>query len=103
MPADPRKAGKDKGNLRMELQNLLISAKLRKMEYSAIVDELSPEELKYDLFEYKQQLQNEIMPYVKRADESGNPELISKAHEVKTIYEEIIDMITERINEERKR
>ena len=98
MGADPKNAGKDRGNLQMELQNLLTSARLRKMEYEAIIEELEEEELKYDLFEYKQILEN-ILPYVERAYKEGNEELIGKAEEIKGIYEEIIDMIKNRIEE----
>jgi len=97
MPADPRNAGKDKGNLQMELQNLLTSARIRKMEYEAIVEELEEEELKYDLFEYKDYLENYVMPYVERAYKDGRKELISMAEEVKSIFEEIIDMIKAKI------
>ncbi|NPB07635.1 MAG: hypothetical protein GXN96_01750 [Aquificae bacterium] len=99
MPANPMNAGKDKGNLPMEINNLLISARLRKMEYEAIVGELELDELKYDLFQYRELLEKEIMPYVERAKSSGNQELLGKAEEVKSIYEEIIDMITARIEE----
>jgi len=100
MPADPRNAGKDKGNLQMELQNLLTSARIRKMEYEAIVEELNVDELKYDLFEYQDYLENYVMPYVERAYKNGSKELIGMAEEVKSIFEEIIDMIKARINEE---
>jgi len=97
MPADPRNAGKDKGNLEMELKNLLVSARLRKMEYEAIIEDLQEDELKYDLFEYKEYLETQIMPYVERAYKNGNKELIGMAEEIKGIFEEIIDMITNRI------
>ncbi|WP_461829243.1 hypothetical protein [Aquifex sp.] len=97
--ADPRNAGKDRGNLQMELRNLLTSARFRKMEYEAILEDMELEELKYDLLEYKQLLEVQVMPYVERAYREGNRELIGMAEEVKGIYEEIIDMITGRINE----
>ena len=99
MGADPRNAGKDRGNLQMELRNLLTSARFRKMEYEAILEDMELDELKYDLMEYKQLLEIQVMPYVEKAYNEGNQELIGMAEEIKGIYEEIIDMITNRINE----
>jgi len=83
----------------MELKNLLTSARLRKIEYEAIIEDMELEELKYDLFEYKQLLEVQVKPYLERAYCEGNEELIGMAEEIKGIYEEIIDMITSRINE----
>lgn len=97
--ADPRNAGKDKGNLQMELTNLLTSARFRKMEYEAILEDMELDELKYDLLEYKQLLEVQVMPYVEKAYSEGRKELIGMAEEIKGIYEEIIDMISNRINE----
>ncbi len=99
MGADPRNAGKDRGNLQMELRNLLTSARFRKIEYEAILEDMELDELKYDLLEYKQLLEAQVMPYLERAYSDGNPELIGMAEEIKGIYEEIIDMITNRIDE----
>lgn len=99
MGADFRNAGKDRGNLEMELKNLLTSARLRKIEYEAIIEDMELEELKYDLFEYKQLLEVQVKPYLERAYGEGKEELIGMAEEIKGIYEEIIDMITSRINE----
>ncbi|WP_461831930.1 hypothetical protein [Aquifex sp.] len=99
MPADPRNAGKDKGNLEMELKNLLTSARIRKMEYEAIIEELEEDELKYDLFEYKEYYETDVKPYIDKAYKNGSENLIAMAEEIKGIFEEIIDMITARIEE----
>ncbi len=94
---DIRKAGTDRGDIGAELRNMLLSAKLRREEYMSIIDELEEEELRHDLIEYETLLEKQVMPLVSRARSLGVKNLVEMAEEIKSIYDEIIGKIRERI------
>lgn len=95
--ADFRKAGLDRGDLKAELRNLLISLKIRREEYLNIVEELEPEELEYDLKEYEHYFEREIKPLYEKAHSVGVESLIDLAEEVKRVHGDIVRMIKERL------
>ncbi|NPB06077.1 MAG: hypothetical protein GXO03_00575 [Aquificae bacterium] len=93
MPADPRNAGSDKGKLEQELRNWITALKLRKLEYEAVLDELTKEELLYDLNHYERELYEELEPYLRRAEGDGREEVKRMARELKELYESIVTLI----------
>jgi len=97
--ADFRKAGLDRGDLRAELRNLLISLKIRREEYLNIVEELEPKELEYDLKEYEHYFEREIKPLYEKAHSVGVESLIDLAEEVKKVHGDIVRMIKERLSQ----
>ncbi len=96
--ADIRKAGTDRGDISKEAKHLLISARIRREEYLNIIDELEKEELEYDLIEYKTLYEKEVLPLWERARSVGVESLVKTANEIRSIYEEIISVIEERIS-----
>jgi len=99
MPADPRKAGSDKGKLKEELKNLLTSVRLRKLQYEALLEDLSPEELKFDLDQYEEDYRRDVKPYLERALSEGGEEELKTAREIEKTYGEIREMIKKRLEE----
>lgn len=100
--ADFRKAGLDRGDIRAELKNFLISAKIKREEYINIIDELEPEELEYDLQEYRTTFEREVKPLYETAMSIGVGSLIELAQEVKNVYDEIISMIEEKLSDAKR-
>jgi len=96
--ADFRKAGTDRGDISKEAKHLLISARIRKEEYLNIIDELDKEELEFDLIEYRTVYEREILPLWEKATSIGVESLVRTAEELRSIYEEIISLIEERIS-----
>ncbi len=95
---DFTKAGLDKGDLQKELEHMLISARLLYRTYSVNLEELTKEELHYDLEEYKDQLERIVMPLVKRAEATKSKKLIDMAYEIRFVYEKLIELIQQRLN-----
>ncbi len=97
--ADFTKAGSDRNDFEKQLKHLLISANWNYLTYSDEIDNLTVDELKADLEEYLIQIETEIAPVIKKAEESGEEKLIEKAYKVKSVYDEIIGMIKKQIDE----
>ncbi|MFN3599341.1 MAG: hypothetical protein ACK4VK_06370, partial [Aquificaceae bacterium] len=88
---DFTKAGLDKGDLKKELEHVLTSAKFIYKSYLVSMEDLTQEELKYDLLEYKDYVNRVVMPLVKRAEVSRNKKLINMAYEIRYTYEKLIE------------
>jgi len=95
---DFTKAGLDKGDLEKELEHVFVSAKILYKSYLATIEDLTAEELGYDLGECKDQLKKTIMPLVGRAEATKNKKLINMAYEIRYLYEKLIESIEERLN-----
>ncbi|MFN3976637.1 MAG: hypothetical protein ACK4LT_06205 [Aquificaceae bacterium] len=95
---DFTKAGLDKGDLEKELEHMLLSAKIIYKSYLATIEDLTAQELSYDLEEYKDQLKKTIMPLVGRAEATKNKKLINMAYEIRYLYEKLIESIEKRLN-----
>jgi len=100
--ADIRRAGSDRGDIGAELKNHLISAKIRKEEYGEMIDELEPEELEFDLQEYRTTFEREIKPLYEGAVSMGVGSLVELAEEVRKVYNEIISMIEEKLSDAKR-
>ncbi len=96
--ADFTKAGSDRGDFEKQLKHLLISANLTYHSYIAVIEDLSKEELEGDLKEYLDQFTLEIIPVVKKAEETGEQKLIDRAYEIRKVYENLIKAIREQLN-----
>ena len=97
--ADFRKAGLDRGDIRAELKNFLLSIRIRKEEYMNIIDELEPDELEYDLREYREYFEKQVKPLYEQAHAVGVKSLIELAEEVKGVYDEIIELIEKKLSD----
>ena len=98
---DFRKAGLDRGDIRAELKNFLISIKIRREEYMNIIDDLDPDELEFDLKEYKEYFEKQVKPLYDQAMSVGVGSLVKLAEEVKEVYDEIIETIEKKLSDER--
>lgn len=96
--ADLNKAGLDRGDLEKELEHTLISARMLHRSYLATLEDLTEEELRHDLQEYKDQLERSILPLVKRAESTRQKRLIDLAYELRYTYEKILELIERRLN-----
>ncbi|QID33590.1 hypothetical protein [Pampinifervens florentissimum] len=94
---DFTKAGLDKGDLQKELEHVLISAKMLYRTYLAGIEDLTEEELSYDLIEYKDQLERVIIPLVKRAEAEGDVKLVDMAYEIRYTYEKLLELIQQKL------
>lgn len=94
---DFTKAGLDKGDLQKELEHVLISAKMLYRTYLAGIEDLTEEELSYDLIEYKDQLERVIIPLVKRAEAEGDVKLVDMAYEIRYTYEKLLETIQQKL------
>ena len=97
MSVDFTKAGKDRGDIEAELKNMIISAKVNYNAYITNIDDLSKEELESDLLEYTNQLSRYIIPVVKRAESTQDPKIIKMAHELRDLYEELMNAIKKKL------
>ena len=95
---DFRKAGLDRGDIRAELKNFLLSIRIRREEYMNIIDELERDELEYDLKEYREYYEKQVKPLYDQAMAVGVESLVKLAEEVKGVYEDIVSMIERRLN-----
>ncbi len=95
---DFRKAGTDRGDIRAELKNFLLAIRIRKEEYLNIIDELEPDELEYDLREYREYFEKQVKPLYEQAHAVGVRSLIELAEEVKGVYDEIIELIEKKLS-----
>jgi len=95
--ADFRKAGLDRGDIRAELKNYLLSIRIRREEYLNIIDELEPDELEFDLREYEEYFEREVRPLCEKAHSIGVKSLIDLAEEVREVYEDLINTIKSRL------
>ncbi len=95
---DFRKAGIDRGDIRAELKNFLLAIRIRKEEYLNIIDELEPDELEYDLREYREYFEKQVKPLYEQAHAVGVRSLIELAEEVKGVYDEIIELIEKKLS-----
>ncbi|RLJ69760.1 hypothetical protein BCF55_0015 [Hydrogenivirga caldilitoris] len=96
--ADFRNAGIDRGDIRAELKNFLLAIRIRKEEYMNIIDELEPDELEFDLREYKEYFEKQVKPIYEQAHAVGVESLVALAEEVKRVYDEIINMIESKLS-----
>ncbi|MEJ7621954.1 MAG: hypothetical protein WKI49_05545 [Aquificaceae bacterium] len=94
---DFTKAGLDRGDLQKELEHVLISAKMLYRTYLAGIEDLTEEELSYDLIEYKDQLERVIIPLVKRAEAEGDVKLVDMAYEIRYTYEKLLELIQQKL------
>ncbi|MEJ7554028.1 MAG: hypothetical protein WKI48_04710 [Aquificaceae bacterium] len=94
---DFTKAGLDRGDLQKELEHVLISAKMLYRTYLAGIEDLTEEELSYDLIEYKDQLERKIIPLVKRAEAEGDVKLVDMAYEIRYTYEKLLELIQQKL------
>ncbi len=94
---DFTKAGLDRGDLQKELEHVLISAKMLYRTYLAGIEDLTEEELSYDLIEYKDQLERVVIPLVKRAEVEGNKKLVDMAYEIRYTYEKLLELIQQKL------
>ncbi|MFN3870423.1 MAG: hypothetical protein ACK4MW_02925 [Aquificaceae bacterium] len=94
---DFTKAGLDKGDLEKELEHVLTSAKFIYKSYLVSIEDLTQEELEYDLFEYRDYIDRVVMPLVKRAEETRKKKLINMAYEIRHTYEKLIEAIEEKL------
>ncbi|MGC8852505.1 MAG: hypothetical protein ACP5P0_02750 [Hydrogenobacter sp.] len=90
---DFTKAGLDKGDIEQELLHTLTSAKMLYKTYMISIDDYTSDELSADIREYQYQLENVVMPLVKRAEATKNSKLIDMAYEIRYIYEKLISAI----------
>ncbi len=95
---DFRKAGIDRGDIKAELKNFLLAIRIRKEEYLNIIDELEPDELEYDLREYREYFEKQVKPLYEQAHAVGVRSLIELAEEVKGVYDEIIELIEKKLS-----
>lgn len=94
---DFTKAGLDRGDLQKELEHVLISAKMLYRTYLAGIEDLTEEELSYDLIEYKDQLEKVIIPLVKRAEATRSKKLVDMAYEIRYTYEKLLELIQQKL------
>ncbi|WPM31740.1 hypothetical protein IAE16_07910 [Hydrogenobacter sp. T-2] len=94
---DFTKAGLDRGDLQKELEHVLISAKMLYRTYLAGIEDLTEEELSYDLIEYKDQLERVIIPLVKRAEATRSKKLVDMAYEIRYTYEKLLELIQQKL------
>lgn len=92
-------AGSDKGNLEKELQHMVISAKFIKNGYEIDIEEFTREELLEDLNEFRNTLEGQIKPIVKRLEEdmSVSSKALLYARELLSLYEDLVFIIEERL------
>lgn len=94
---DIRKAGTDRGDLRAELKNYLTAIRIRREEYMSIIDDLEPDELEYDLMEYREFFEREVKPLCDKAMHIGVGYLVDLARQITETYEEIFREIEKRL------
>lgn len=97
--ADFTKAGTDRGNLEKETNHILISTKITHHSYLVNIQNLTKEELEFDLREYQRQLATQILPLVKKAEGSKSPKIVDMAYEIKQLIEDLVSKIEERIRQ----
>lgn len=92
-------AGSDKGNVEKELQHMVISAKFIKNGYEIDIEEFTREELLEDLNEFRNTLEGQIKPIVKRLEEdmSVSSKALLYARELLSLYEDLVFIIEERL------
>lgn len=95
---DFTKAGLDRGDLEKELENTLIGARFIYQSYLANIDDLTEEELRQDLEEYKDQIKRSIISLVKRAEATRDKRLVNMAYEIRYTYEKLVEAIQERLS-----
>jgi hypothetical protein len=100
--ADFTKAGSDKGDLEQQLKHHLISANITYQSYICNIESLTEEELKADLEEYITKIQIEILPLIEQAESLKEENLISKAYQVKSIYNDLIESIKAQLEKVKK-
>lgn len=97
--ADFTKAGTDRGDLEKEINHILISTKITHHSYLVNLDDLTKEELEFDLMEYQRQLATSILPLVKKAEATKTPKIIDMAYEIKHLMEDLISKIEEKLKQ----
>ncbi|MCS7171702.1 MAG: hypothetical protein NZ851_05240 [Aquificaceae bacterium] len=96
--ADFTKAGLDKGDLKKELENTLISTRMLYRTYSATIEDLTREELLHDLEEYRHQMERSIIPLVERAEATKDARLVDLAYEIRYTHERLLELIRQRLS-----
>ncbi|SHK30978.1 hypothetical protein [Thermocrinis minervae] len=91
-------AGKDKGDLEKELENLIVSIKTTIRMYSASIEDLTEEELRCDLEEYQRQYKEQVKPIVDRAFLTRNEKLMKMAKEYENLHLKLIELIKQRLD-----
>ncbi len=92
-----------RGDFEEELRQALTAARLRLEGYESVIEDLSREELEHDLREYREALEREVAPLVRRAILTRSDRLFDLAQRVRGTYERIIEMIEEKLADERGR
>ncbi len=88
-------------DLEVDLRRMLASAKLRLAGYEDVVEDLEKEELEHDLKEYREILEREVAPLVRRALLARDEKLLLLARQVEEVYERILELIKEKLADER--
>ncbi len=93
--ADFTKAGMDKGDIEMQLRNLITSAKVTFQSYLASLDDLTCEELSHDYKTYLSDYKSVVKPKVAQALELEEENVKLLAYEYEKIYLEFLKLLEE--------
>lgn len=88
-------------DLEVDLGRMLASARLRLAGYEDVVEDLEKEELEHDLKEYREILEREVAPVVRRALLARDEKLLLLARQIEEVYERILELIKEKLADER--
>ncbi|MEN3034030.1 MAG: hypothetical protein ABDH18_03475 [Aquificaceae bacterium] len=96
--ADFTKAGLDRGNIEQELKNTLTSIKMLIRACQATVDELTEEEIEYDLKQYELMHEREILPLLKRAKAEKTKSILELSKELESSFETLLKILRDKLN-----
>jgi len=91
----------DSFDLEVDLKRMLASARLRLAGYEDLIGDLEKEELEHDLKEYREILEREVAPVVRRALLARDERLFLLARQIEDVYERILELIKEKLEDER--
>ncbi|MCS7084055.1 MAG: hypothetical protein NZL90_03610 [Aquificaceae bacterium] len=95
--ADFTKAGLDRGNIEQELKNTLTSIKMLIRACKATIEDLTPEEIEFDLKQYELLYEREISPLLKRAKEDERKIVSQLSEELQSSFEMLIGILKDGI------
>lgn len=95
--ADFTKAGSDRGDFEKQLKHHIISANYMYCSYIQTIDDMEKDELEVDLQEYLELYNRVVLPMVSFAEDLGEEKWIKKANEIKSVYEQLIEEIKNKI------
>ncbi|WP_459893066.1 hypothetical protein [Hydrogenobaculum acidophilum] len=91
-------AGKDKGNLEKELENILISVKVLYKGYMVDIDSMDKDDIMYDYEEHKHTYENVIRPFLSKKEILADKKLCEKANSISELYEKFLDTLEKRLS-----